>query len=161
VATVKPGADTKPRPTAKAAADGRAPADGKAPPDGKSPPVVSDESELLDRLRAAWPEVVAHVARNPANRPLITACRPVEIRDGMVVLGFPEGQAFLRDIAERKRAVLEEGLTVVLGRPVGVRCVATNVSMADARAPETADDDLVLQARRVFEGDLADVAEVE
>ena len=42
-------------------------------------------------------------ARNPANRPLVASCRPVEVRDGIVVLGFPEDQAFLRDIAERKR----------------------------------------------------------
>jgi hypothetical protein len=110
-------------------------------------------------VRRGWPDVVAHVARNPANRPLIMACRPVEFRDGVVVLGFPEDQAFLRDIAERKRSVLEEGLRQVLGRPVGVRCVAANVESMEPVPAET--EDLVAHARRIFAGDLADVVEVE
>jgi DNA polymerase III subunit gamma/tau len=122
---------------------------------------ATDSEDLFVRLQAAWPEVVAHVARNPANRPLISACRPVEVRDGLVVLGFPENQAFLRDIAERKRAALEEGLAAVLGRSVGVRCVATNVAMPAAQPDDGAGDELVAQARRVFEEDLVDVVEVE
>lgn len=117
-----------------------------------------DPDDLLARLRSGWPEVVAFVARNPANRPLISACRPVEVRDGVVVLGFPEDQVFLRDIAERKKGALEEGLLHVLGRPVGVRCVATNIALLEPVEPESAD--LVEQARRIFEGDLADVREI-
>ncbi|HSH21906.1 MAG TPA: hypothetical protein VK992_04700 [Candidatus Caenarcaniphilales bacterium] len=116
---------------------------------------------MFERVRVAWPDVVTHVGRNPANRPLIAACRPVDAHDGLVVLGFPESQAFLRDIAERKRSVLEEGLAAVLGSPVGVRCVATNVAMLDPVPDSGAGDELVAQARRVFEDDLVDVVEVE
>ncbi|MDQ3449288.1 MAG: DNA polymerase III subunit gamma/tau [Chloroflexota bacterium] len=118
----------------------------------------ADSDEMLARLRSGWPEVVAFVARNPANRPLIAVCRPVEVRDGVVVLGFPEDQMFLRDIAERKKAALEEGLRHVLGRSVGVRCVATNIALLEPVEPEAAD--LVEQARRIFEGDLADVRDI-
>jgi len=121
-------------------------------------PVAADPEDLLARLRSGWPEVVAFVARNPANRPLISACRPVEVQGGVVVLGFPEDQVFLRDIAERKKAALEEGLRHVLGRPVGVRCVATNIALLEPVEAEAAD--LVEQARRIFEGDLADVREI-
>jgi len=118
----------------------------------------ADADEMLARLRSGWPEVVAFVARNPANRPLIAVCRPVEVRDGVVVLGFPEDQVFLRDIAERKKAALEEGLRHVLGRSVGVRCVATNVALLEPVEPGSAD--LVEQALRIFEGDLADVRDI-
>ena len=114
---------------------------------------------MLDRLVAHWPQVVAYVSRNPANRPLIAACRPIELRDGIVVLGFPENQAFLRDIAERKRSVLEEAVASVLGQAVGIRCVVTNIELA---APTMdGDTDLVQQARRIFADDLAEVSEVE
>jgi hypothetical protein len=113
---------------------------------------------MLARLRSGWPEVVAFVARNPANRPLIAVCRPVEVRDGVVILGFPEDQVFLRDIAERKKAALEEGLRHVLGRSVGVRCVATNIALLEPVGSEASD--LVEQARRIFEGDLADVGDI-
>ena len=114
---------------------------------------------MLDRLLADWPQVVAYVSRNPANRPLIAACRPIELRDGIVVLGFPENQAFLRDIAERKRSVLEEAVASVLGQAVGIRCVVTNIELA---APTMdGDTDLVQQARRIFADDLAEVSEVE
>ena len=127
-----------------------------------SEPARSEAADdQLEQLRAAWPQVVDHVSRNPANRPLIAACRPVEIRDGRIILGFPESQAFLRDIAERKRSVLEEGLSAVLGRPVVVQCVATNIEMVEPTPADPGTDELVAHARRVFEDDLVDVAEVD
>jgi DNA polymerase-3 subunit gamma/tau len=114
---------------------------------------------LLERLLAGWPDVVAYVSRNPANRPLIVACRPIDMRDGVIVLGFPENQAFLRDIAERKRSVLEEAVAVVLGQPVGIRCVVANIELAPAAIE--GDTDLVAQAKRIFADDLAEISEVE
>lgn len=113
---------------------------------------------LFDLVVASWPQIVAQVGRNPANRPIVTACRPVEVRDGMVVLGFPENQAFLRDVAERKKGFLEEGLAAVLGRVVGVRCVVANLEIAEPDLEPA--DDLVAAARRIFQGDLAEIDEV-
>jgi DNA polymerase-3 subunit gamma/tau len=123
-----------------------------------SAPGTAPAEEVLAQLRARWPEVVAYVSRNPANKPIIAACRPVEIRDGIVILGFPEDQPFLREKAESRRTALEDGLAAVLGRSVGVRCVVANVELVDA-AP-SGDDDLVSQAIRIFDGELADVREV-
>jgi DNA polymerase-3 subunit gamma/tau len=133
-----------------------------APPnasDDGQPAAAVSPARALERLLAAWPDVVASVSRNPANRPLIAACRPIELRDGVVVLGFPEDQAFLRDIAERKRAVLEDAVGAVLGRPTGVRCVVANIELAGPTTPP--DGDLVAQARRIFADDVAEVGEVE
>ena len=143
--------------TAGASVEARANAGPPSPTPVASPP--GSGGDVLDRLRRGWPELVAHVGRNPANRPLISACRPVDVENGVVVLGFPEDQAFLRDIAERKRAALEEAVRAVLGEPYAVRCVATNV---DSLQPLTPDEgvDLVEHARRIFEGDVADVAEI-
>ncbi len=114
-------------------------------------------------MLAAWPQVVERIGRNPANRPLIAACRPVEVRGAQIVLGFPESQAFLRDIAERKRSLLEDGIGEVLGRAVAISCVATNVELPqpEPSGGSGTGGDLVAQARRVFGDDLVDVAEVE
>jgi DNA polymerase-3 subunit gamma/tau len=141
------------------AAKSEPPAPAESEPSAPARPVAGDDQ--LEQLRAAWPQVVEHISRNPANRPLIAACRPVEIRDGRIILGFPESQSFLRDIAERKRSVLEEGLSAVLGRPVAVQCVATNIEMVEPAPADQGTDELVAHARRVFEDDLVDIAEVE
>ena len=101
---------------------------------------------------------MAWIGRNPANKPLVQNCRPVEVRDGIVILGFPENQPFLREKAEHRRSALEDGLAHVLGRPVGVRCVVANVEL-----PETSDRedlDLVAQARKVFGGELTEVGDI-
>ncbi|MBI2777165.1 MAG: hypothetical protein HYX57_07895 [Chloroflexi bacterium] len=67
-----------------------------------------------------------------------------------MTLGFPEDQGFLRDVAERRKAVLEAGIGEVLGRPVGVRCVATNLDLV-APLPADADAAFVLaEAKRIF-----------
>jgi hypothetical protein len=126
-------------------------------------PAQSDVDGALAELIAAWPQIVERVSRNPADRPLISACRPIEVSGATIVLGFPESQAFMRDIATRKQRKLEEGIGEVLGRAVAVRCVATNVELIaqDVLATATGGEDLVEQARKIFADDLADVAEVD
>jgi DNA polymerase-3 subunit gamma/tau len=130
----------------------------------KSEPATSAPvDDALAELLAAWPQVVERVSRNPADRPLISACRPVEVSGATIVLGFPESQAFMRDIATRKQRKLEEGIGEVLGRAVAVRCVATNIELIpqDVIATSNNGGDLVTQARKIFADDLADVAEVD
>ena len=129
-----------------------------ADPDEVDVPLAADGDDI-SAIRSAWPQIVAAIARNPANRPLVASCRPVEIRDGFIVLGFPEDQAFLRDIAERKRTVIEAGITSVVGRPVAVRCVVTNLELV---APvDGGEGDLVAQARRIFDGELAGIEDID
>ena len=122
------------------------------------PTAPRDPDDIL-AIRAAWPGIVAAIGANPANRPLVSSCRPVEFRDGFLVLGFPESQSFMRDIAERKRLVLEDGIAAVVGRPVAVRCVVTNLELVEP--VDSGEDDLVAQARRVFDGELAGVEDID
>ncbi len=94
-------------------------------------------------------------------RQIIEACRPVDVQDGIAVLGFPEDRSFLRDVAERKKAILEEALARFLGAPIGVRCVVANVELAAADQRDEDDPgDLVEHAKRIFAGDLVDVGEI-
>ena len=108
---------------------------------------------------------MAAISQHPPTKPLIAACRPIAVDGNIVTLGFPEGMAFLRDVAERRRGILEEGVGRFLGRQVNVRCVATNLELA---APEPAGQDggdgtesrLLAEARRIFADDMLDVGEV-
>ncbi|KRT62881.1 MAG: polymerase III subunit gamma and tau, DNA polymerase III subunit gamma/tau protein [Chloroflexi bacterium CSP1-4] len=150
-----------PPPPSDVPAPARAPARRRPAPEPAASPEavpVPMSGDALERLRRGWRELVGHVSANPANRPLIEACRPVEVRDGIVILGFPEDQSFLRDIAERKKRVLEDAVRHVLGADYGVRCIATNVAALEP-LPDEAADTLEL-AQRVFGGDLMDVAEI-
>jgi hypothetical protein len=119
----------------------------------------ADPDDAISAVRAAWPRIVAVIGGNPANRPLVATCRPVEVKDGMLVLGFPEDQAFMRDIADRKRRVLEDGIASVIGRSVAVRCVVTNLELVEP--VDSGEGDLVTQARRIFEGELAGVEDID
>jgi DNA polymerase III subunit gamma/tau len=117
-------------------------------------------SEALDKVRALWPEIVTLISQNPPAKPLIAACRPISVEGNIVTLGFPEGQAFLKDALERRRPLLEDGIGTILGRPVNVRCVATNLELVPP-VPGDADAAFVLaEARRIFGEDLVDVGEV-
>lgn len=134
-------------------------------PGEHAPPVpvapVAVEAPALDELRRRWPEIVAIVSRHPPTKPLIEACRPIAVDGDLVTLGFPESQQFLRDVADRRRPTLEEGLGRVLGRPVSVRCVATNVEL-DPILPADADAAAVLSAaREVWGDDILSVPEVD
>ncbi len=142
------------RPTTRATATPATPASPAIPAAGQS------GSTDLDTLRLRWPEVVARISAHPPTKPLISVCRPISVEDGIVTLGFPEDQGFLRTVADRRKPVLEEGIGAILGRPVGVRCVATNLDLVPD-VPADADAAFVLaEARRIFGSDEPDVSEV-
>jgi len=131
--------------------------DAAASEPGLQPPAIDDD---LTALRDRWPEIVTRIGAYPPTRPLIVACRPVSVEGAVVTLGFPEDKAFLRAVADRRRSVLEEGIGAVLGRPVTVRCVATNLDLVP-EIPTDAEAEFVLaEARRIFGDDVTDVAEV-
>ncbi|HEX5465094.1 MAG TPA: DNA polymerase III subunit gamma/tau [Candidatus Limnocylindrales bacterium] len=152
-----------PSPTAKAPSPSAPAAQAPSPsaPTAPASEVLASgaSGSDLDRLRHGWPTLVSLLGQNPALRPLIAACRPVEVDGRVVVLGFPEEQAFLRDIAERRKPALEEGVTQVLGVGFGVRCVIANLDALEP-LPEAGDDDLVASFKEIFAGDLADVVEI-
>ena len=114
----------------------------------------------LDRIVAAWPDIVTVLSRQPAIKQLILTCRPVALDGSIVTLGYPEEQAFLRDHAERKKEGIEAGIREVIGHDVGVRCVVANIEVA---APVSGGEDgfLMSEARRIFGDDLADVVEID
>ena len=115
----------------------------------------------LEALHRLWPQIVAHVSRqSPPTKPLIIVCRPIAIDGNIVTLGFPESQAFLRDVAERRRPILEEGVGLFLGRAVAVRCVATNLELALPLPVDVEGDRLLAEAKRIFADDLVDIGEV-
>ncbi|HEY3162784.1 MAG TPA: DNA polymerase III subunit gamma/tau [Candidatus Limnocylindrales bacterium] len=113
----------------------------------------------IDELRAAWPEIVAQLSASPPMKPLITECRPVSAEGALITLGFPEDKAFMKDLLERRSAMLEDGIGRILGRAVNVRCVATNLEHVPA-VPLGDASDLISEARRIFADDLVDVGEV-
>jgi DNA polymerase III subunit gamma/tau len=134
-------------------AAGQEPVPVVAAPAGEPAP-----SGALEELLAAWPAIVSRVSQHPPTKPLIVACRPVAVEGNVVTLGFPEEQAFLKDVAERKKSVIEQGIGESLGRVVAVRCVVANVELAAPQA--TGDANLMAEARRIFADDLVDVGEI-
>jgi DNA polymerase III subunit gamma/tau len=121
-------------------------------------PVTGDD---LERLRHGWDTVVAIVTEaSRAAKPLIEACRPIQVEGNMVTLGFPEEQGFYKDVAERRRALLEDRIGGFLGHPVGVRCVAANIELLPPLPADADAAHILAEAHRIFAEDLADVPEV-
>jgi DNA polymerase-3 subunit gamma/tau len=156
--TTSPAAASTPPPVAPGPPAGPA-VDGPAPvPAAPAPePGVEDP---LGELRRRWPEIVSLISRHPPTKPLIEACRPIAVDGAVVTLGFPESQLFLRDVADRRRVTLEDGVGRVLGRPVSVRCVATNLELEAAAAPDPEGAAVLRAARDVWGDDLVEIPEV-
>ena len=131
-----------------------------AAPDGAETVAAPEATGDLGVLRDRWPEIVARISAHPPTKPLIVVCRPITVEGNVVTLGFPEDKAFLRQVAERRKGVLEENISAVLGRTVAVRCVATNIDVV----PDLPSDDeaawILAEARRIFGEEGADPAEV-
>ena len=113
----------------------------------------------LELLLERWAEIVEVISKSPSAKPLIVACRPVSVDGAVVTLGFPEAQSFFKDVAERRRPILEDGVSRVLGMPVAVRCVAANVEFS-ALPEDTDGTRLLSEFRRIYGDDIVDVGDV-
>ena len=151
-----PAPPTAPTPPPAAPPPARVAAQPRALAAAPSPPSGDDLAELRNR----WPEIVTLISRHPPTRPLIEACRPIAVDGAVVTLGFPESQLFLRDVAERRRSTLEDGVGRVLGRPVTVRCVATNLELQAPTRPDAEGAAVLRAARDVWGDDLLEIPEV-
>jgi DNA polymerase-3 subunit gamma/tau len=146
-------AATAPMPAiaAKPASAPATPADADAPRTRTGP--------TLQLLLERWAEIVEVVSKSPPTKPLILACRPVGVDGAVVTLGFPEAQSFFKDVAERRRSILEDGVSRVLGVPVSVRCVAANVEVS--ALPRDADSGRLLsEFRKIYGDDVVDVGDI-
>lgn len=155
-----------------AARPSSAPPAGSAPPEASAPAIHSAPVEPSPRtapgprsgptlalLLERWAEIVEVISKSPPTRPLIVACRPVGVDGNVVTLGFPETQSFFKDVADRRRPILEDGVSRVLGMPVSVRCVAANVEVAPL--PEDPDSARLLsEFKRIYGDDAGDVGDV-
>jgi hypothetical protein len=122
-----------------------------------SAPTASGDLAIL---RDRWAEVVTRISAYPPTKPLIASCRPISVEDGVVTLGFPEDQGFLRAVADRRRNILEEGIGAVLGRTVAVRCVATNLDLVPQLPSDEEAAFVLSEARRIFADDDPDATEI-
>lgn len=159
-----PAAEPAPSPEpAQTRGPAQTPEPGPAPtrePATPDQPAAAPEEDL-ERLRGGWASVVTVVTgRNRAAKPLIVACRPIGVEGNMVTLGFPEEQGFLRDVAERRRPLLEECIGEYLGHAVAVRCVATNLDLLPPLPADAEAAHILAEAQRIFAEDRADVPEV-
>ena len=124
------------------------------------PPGPTRTGPTLQLLLERWAEIVEVISKSPPTKPLILACRPVGVDGAVVTLGFPEAQSFFKDVAERRRTILEDGVSRVLGIPVSVRCVAANVEVSPL--PEDPDSTrLLTEFRRIYGEDAVDVGDVD
>jgi len=159
--TPAPAPPAAPAPTPAPIASASAPAPTPAPAPAPAPSSPHARSgPTLQMLLERWAEIVEIVSKSPPTKPLIVACRPVGVDGSVVTLGFPEGQSFFKDVAERRRAILEEGVGRVLGMPVSVRCVAANIEVAPLPA-DTDSSRLLTEFRRIYGDDVVDVGDVD
>ena len=150
-----------PEPAASSPAAAPSPSPGRLAAAQPSPALAPNRTEpTLELLLQRWAEIVEVVSKSPVVKPLIQECRPVGVDGTVVTLGFPEAKSFYKDVAERRRALLEDGVSRVLGMPVSVRCVAANIEVA--ALPEDPDGArLVEEFRRIYGEDAVDVRDVD
>lgn len=160
---LSPAPKPAPAPTGKPDAE-RAEAKPGEPAPAPRPAAPSAPSDAdrpsLELVIERWPQIVDLLSRNPAVKPLIVACRPIALEASTLTLGFPESQSFYKDVAERRRAALEEGVSRVLGVPLRVSCVAANVEGSPLGSdPEGAR--LLAEFKRIYGDEVVDVREVD
>ena len=156
----RPAAPSAPAALSIPGARTASPAVPSASSESSAPPAPRARTgPTLQLLLERWAEIVELISKSPPAKPLIVACRPVAVDGSIVTLGFPEAQSFYKDVAERRRTILEDGFSRVLGMPVSVRCVAANVEIAPL--PQDPDSTrLLTEFKRIYGDDVVDIGDV-
>jgi DNA polymerase-3 subunit gamma/tau len=156
----RPAAPSAPAALSIPGARTASPAVPSASSESSAPPAPRARTgPTLQLLLERWAEIVELISKSPPAKPLIVACRPVAVDGSIVTLGFPEAQSFYKDVAERRRTILEDGVSRVLGMPVSVRCVAANVEIAPL--PQDPDSTrLLTEFKRIYGDDVVDIGDV-
>jgi DNA polymerase-3 subunit gamma/tau len=115
----------------------------------------------IDAFQGVWPAVLEAVrAENQLLGALLSEARPLELRDGEVVIAFSEHEAFKRKMADgrQNRTVLEEAIRSLAGSGLRV-CLelrpTEEVAPGAVAAPPPSEDELV--ARFVAEFDAEEI----
>ncbi|HEV8153390.1 MAG TPA: DNA polymerase III subunit gamma/tau [Solirubrobacteraceae bacterium] len=118
---------------------------------------VAEPPPGLDGVRAVWPAVLDAVrSDNQLLGAVLSEARPVELRDGELVVAFADGQGFNRRMADGRanRALLEDALRRLHGDGVRV-CFELRAldDEATAAPPPPTDEELVARFKAEFDAE--------
>ncbi len=143
--TTDPSASSPPRPVQQLDPPARG-GDGPA-----VQPLLPEEPQLdLQVVAARWPRVLEEVrARRAYTYALLADARPAAVEQDHLVLEFPAGSEFAATTVQdrRHRALVEEAVREVVGRPLRLRCVVLEGAPPAHRQPP---DPLVEQATHLL-----------
>lgn len=103
------------------------PAEKSLPPQESSTPAEKAPPSLAD-IHRAWKQIRAIIKpQSPSLDGLLNSCRLVEVKDGVLVLGFASDILRSKADTPEQIALTESAIAEVLGIRLGVRCIVTNV----------------------------------
>ena len=109
-------------------------------------------------MRAVWPAVLDAVrSDNQLLGAVLSEARPVELRDGELVVAFADGQGFNRRMADGRanRALLEEALRRLHGDGAArvLRAARAATDEPAAPPPPPTDEELVARFKAEFDAE--------
>ena len=111
------------------------------------------EADSLERLRLAWPQVLAHLnGKDPRQRRvqalLRDCCRLISVQAGEVVLGFRYHihKGKLEEPENRRSA--EAAISTILGTPYRVQCILETLEAPPDKLTAARTDPLIQEAER-------------
>jgi DNA polymerase-3 subunit gamma/tau len=143
--------------------EGGAPKTDPAPAAPAKPVPAKGEAGLtLNAAEAVWPQVIEYVKTKRMSVGIfLSESEPVEIQDGVIVLGLPTEFKFHRDMLEKdsNRQLVEEAFEVLLGQKVRVQIVTTVPEEEETAAEEQPVEsdksplpEIITRALEIFEG---------
>ena len=127
------------------------------PAPGPAAAAAPADGPHLEGVRAVWPAVLDAVrSDNQLLGAVLSEARPVELRDGELVVAFADGKGFNRRMADGRanRALLEDALRRLHGDGVRVcfELRALDDEAAAAPSPPT-DEELVARFKAEFDAE--------
>ena len=135
--------------------------EGARPPKTESPsletppPSESPAEPLPANITDHWAEILSQVRqRNPQTQALLNSCKPLGLRNGVLILGF-QGELVKSKMEQGEHIqIVQDVMQQVLGEAMPIGCV---ISGSRELPPEVDQDGMVASALRDLGGEIVDI----
>jgi DNA polymerase-3 subunit gamma/tau len=147
------GEGLTPKPPTRKAAEG--PSARPAMPTAGA--AASGSSASLDQIVKAWKQICAFIKpQNPSLNGLLNSCRLLEIKDGVLVLGFASELVRSKADTPEQLEITRQAIAQVCGLDLSVRCV---ISRSKQSTPSDVKQDGMVAAALKAGGKIVDIQE--
>lgn len=131
-------------------------------PEKEKKELVNDNNLSPEQILQQWSRILEEVkSERRALAEFLLHGEPIAVKDGTIILGFPQNLAFSKEGIEKpeNRKILEESLKKILQNDYRIKCTLIN-SRESTSSPSPLEEPMIRKVMEIFQGEIVGVSPI-